>query len=228
MPPDLSIIVPVFNEQALINGTVDHLQRLAFNGRRQIIVVDGAADAGTIAAICRPGAICATSVKGRAIQMNTGAAIAAGRILLFAHADTRLPARALPLVMDAIDRQGAKAGASALAIAAPGPAFRLIEAVANARSRLLKLPYGDQAIFIARDLFESLNGFKPIALMEDVDLMYRLRQAGTPISVLRHKVATSARRWKKEGIVYATLRNWTLLLLFSCGVNPQRLAPWYR
>lgn len=227
-PPDISIIVPVLGEQALIAATLDHLEGLAFQGRREIIVVDGAADAGTIARIARAGVICTASPAGRGIQLNKGAALARGRILLFMHADTRLPGPALKLVATAVDGKHAIAGAFSLGIASHRPAYRRIEAVANWRSRRLGLPYGDQAIFVKKAVFDALKGFKPIPLMEDVDLMRRLNRTGGRIVLLAAKVATSARRWEKEGIVYTTLRNWMLLALFTAGVKPQRLVRWYR
>jgi rSAM/selenodomain-associated transferase 2 len=228
-PPsaDLSIVVPVLGEKALIRQTLDHLQNLAINGRREIIVVDGDRRAGTIAALDRPGVTGVTSPTGRAIQMNAGAAIASGRVLVFAHADTRLPPQALSLIMAAIDRRQAAAGAFGLGIASDRPGYRLIEAAATWRSRSLDLPYGDQAIFVKKNVFRALDGFRPIPLMEDVDLMRRLKKTGARIVVLSEKVATSARRWEKEGPVYTTLRNWALLTLFLAGVPPERLVRWY-
>jgi len=224
---DLSIIVPVLGEHATIHATLAHLQGLAFSGQRQIIIVDGAADGATIAGIHRPEVTCVAGPRGRAVQMNTGAALAGGRVLLFVHADTFLPPRALDLAMAAMENQGAAAGAFGLGIDADRPAYRLIETMANWRSRYCGLPYGDQAVFVKKNVFDALGGFRPMALMEDVDLMRRLNKAGRRVVLIPDRVATSARRWEKEGIVYTTLRNWMLLALFLSGVAPERLVRWY-
>jgi GT2 family glycosyltransferase len=100
--------------------------------------------------------------------------------------------------------------------------------VANWRSRLSRVPYGDQAIFIRATYFEAIGGFREIPIMEDVDLMRRIKRKGGKIVILREPVLTSARRWEQEGLIYGTLRNWLLILLYLCGVAPQRLAPFYR
>jgi hypothetical protein len=119
------------------------------------------------------------------------------------------------------------AGAFDLGIDSHRLAFRVIEKIACWRSRLTRIPYGDQAIFIRRDYFRSMGGFQDIPIMEDVDLMRRIKKKGGKIHILRDRVKTSARRWEKEGILYGTLRNWLLVSLFCAGVKPERLARFY-
>jgi hypothetical protein len=118
-------------------------------------------------------------------------------------------------------------GAFDLSIDQPGMFFRLIEKVACLRSRITRIPYGDQAIFVRRDYFVSVGGFKPVPLMEDVDLMMRIRRRGDRIFITREKVKTSARRWAEEGAIRCTLRNWAVMLLYLTGVPPHKLVRWY-
>ena len=106
--------------------------------------------------------------------------------------------------------------------------FRLIETGASLRSRITRVPYGDQAIFIRKDYFESIGGFSEIPLMEDVELMRRIKKGGGRIFIIPQKVMTSPRRWEKEGIVYCTLRNWTLITLYFLGVPPEKLTAFYK
>jgi rSAM/selenodomain-associated transferase 2 len=160
--------------------------------------------------------------------MNAGAAAARGAIYLFLHADTRLPAAALLHVRHALTSPGVAAGAFRLGIDAPAKAYRVIEAMVSLRSRFLQMPYGDQAIFIKSGEFHRLGGFREIPLMEDVDLIQRLKKAGKRIVILPQRVRTSPRRWEKEGIVFCTLRNWALMTLYLMGWPPERLAAYYK
>jgi hypothetical protein len=120
------------------------------------------------------------------------------------------------------------AGAFNLAIADSGLAFRIIERVASVRSRLTHIPYGDQAIFIRRDYFQALGGYKDLPIMEDVDLMRRIKRVGGRICIINTAVLTSSRRWRAEGIIICTFRNWAIILLYLCGVSPARLSQWYK
>ena len=228
MGASFSIIIPVLHEEAAIGGALGRIRGLAGGDEAEIIVVDGDPAGGTLGAISDGAVTTLLSERGRGKQLNRGAEAATGEVLLFLHADTVLPPEALGQI-ERLLRDGAIAGgAFDLAIDSPRPVFRLIERVASLRSRLTRIPYGDQAIFLRRDCFRTLGGFREIPLMEDVDLMRRLRKSGRRIAILTACVVTSARRWEKEGALYTTLRNWLLVSLFLLGVDAGRLARWYR
>ena len=224
---DISIIIPVFHEEELISEAVDALNRQVFDGQFEIIVVDGDPYGRSLKAIRNPHAVKVRSEKGRGRQMNRGARIARGEVLLFLHVDTELPLDGLTRIRSVMRDEGCVGGSFDLGIRSDRLCFRLIERVACLRSRLTRIPYGDQAIFLRRDFFFGLGGFRELPLMEDVDLMRRIRRSKKRIHMMRDKVKTSARRWEREGIVYCTLRNWTVTLLYFLGVSPVRLARFY-
>ena len=223
----LSIIIPVLNESRIINATIAHLSELTFSGSLEIIVVDGNLSGNTINAIASSDIIKIIGSKGRGSQMNAGAAAASGNVLLFLHADTLLSHDALDQIMTAFQRYDIMGGAFDLEIASPKRIFRLIERAASIRSRLTRIPYGDQAIFLKKSVFDQIGGFKDIPIMEEVELMQRLKKAGKKIKFIPRKVRTAARRWEKEGIIYCTLRNWTLITLYLLGVPPEKLNKFY-
>ena len=222
-----SIIVPVLNEAYTINGALAHLENRTRGKDCEVLVVDGHPRATTLGVIDAPWVIRLASPPGRGGQLARGAARARGDILLFLHADTQLPEGALAAIDRAMAGKGVVGGAFDLAIDAPGPAYRIIEAMANRRSRLTRIPYGDQAIFLDRVFYERIGGFQNLPLMEDVELMRRVKRAGGAIRILTQPVVTSARRWQSEGVVYGTGRNWTLAALYLLGVSPWRLARFY-
>jgi rSAM/selenodomain-associated transferase 2 len=231
----LSIIIPVYNETARINQTLGHLEKSCQGIHSEVIVVDGNPKGNTIASIdpsSHQEKINLNTViskkSGRAVQMNTGAEIARGQFLLFLHADTMLSKQAVGRISQQLDDATITCGAFNLGIRHPGKAYRLIETMANLRSRITRLPYGDQAQFFRKDYFEKLGGYADIPLMEDVEIMQRVKKRKDRCWILPEKVFTSARRWEKEGIVYCTLRNWMLISLYSLGVSPKRLAAYYR
>lgn len=226
----ISIVIPVLNESAGINKTVEHLRdMIAATGLpAEIIVVDGDNQGKTAAAINDDKVITAIGKPGRAIQMNQGAALAEGEIILFLHADSRLPADGLSLINAACAGLPFVAGAFELAIDSRRSIFRLIEKTASLRSRLTRIPYGDQAFFFTSDYFRVLGGFAEIPFMEDVEIMRRIKQRGEKIIILSHRVLTSARRWEKDGIIKRTFHNWLLVALYIAGVNPQRLTKFYK
>jgi len=237
MPPDkivhsrgcgLSIIIPVVNEAHIINRTLMHLSLFPSGPEREIIVVDGEPRGDTLKAIRHPEVVRITSRKGRGSQMNAGARMARGRILLFLHADTLLPDTGLSDILRAFQDPDVRAGAFALGIASPRKRYRILAAAATLRSRITRIPYGDQAIFIDRSYFFRRGGFGEIPLMEDVDLMRRISRAGGKIILLSAAVTTSSRRWETEGLIYGTFRNWLLLACYLGGVSPVRLARFYR
>lgn len=221
-----SVIVPVLGEAGRINALVDNVRTAGYGLPIEILVVDGDPAGGTIRAIDRQGVAGLTAPRGRGSQQNAGAAAAAGDYLLFLHADTRLPAGAFQAAAELLETK-AELGAFSLAIRSGHPLLRLIAAGATWRSRFFSLPYGDQALFLRRDIFEAMGGFADIPVMEDVELVRALRRAGGRVGILAQRVTTSARRWRAGGILRTTLRNLLLLLLFSLGVPPGRLARHY-
>ena len=228
MSVTFSVIIPVLHENAVISETIGRIRSFAGGEAAEIIVADGDPAGGTLRAIADGSVRKLLSEPGRGRQLNRGAGAASGEILLFLHADTKLPPDALIRIGETLHDETLAGGAFDLAIDSPRRAFRPIERVASIRTRLTRIPYGDQAIFLRYDWFRSLGGFRDLPIMEDVDLMRRLKQAGGRIAILPERAVTSARRWEREGILFATLRNWSLVTLFLCGVDAQRLVRWYR
>ncbi|MDA8125458.1 MAG: TIGR04283 family arsenosugar biosynthesis glycosyltransferase [Deltaproteobacteria bacterium] len=224
----ISVIIPVYREGETINATIGAVRGRRGGQNLEIIVVDGDGQGETLAAIGDPAVRKIRSEKGRGRQLNRGARAATGDCLLFLHADTRLPFAALEGIAAALADETCIGGAFDLRIQSPRLGFRVIERMASLRSRLTRIPFGDQAIFIRAAGFQSLGGFREIPLMEDVEFMRRIKRKGGKIAILREPVLTSARRWEKEGLLFGTLRNWLLLILYLCGVAPERLARFYR
>jgi rSAM/selenodomain-associated transferase 2 len=221
---NLSIIMPVLDEAAEIEATLAALTPFRARGV-EVIVADGGSGDDTLA-LARPLADCVvTAARGRAEQMNAGAAVAKGDVLLFLHADTQLPDGADRLVLDALARSDRAWGRFDVRIDGGG-VFALISAFMNARSRLTGIATGDQAMFVSRAAFESVGGFPPIALMEDVALSARLKRVGRPLC-LAARVVTSGRRWHRQGALRTILLMWKLRLAYFFGADPVRLARAY-
>lgn len=164
---------------------------------------------------------------GRACQMNAGAKIATGDILLFLHADTRLPPGFDTLVRTLATQPDTVAGAFALQIDAKLWSLRLIEMGVNWRSRWLQMPYGDQAIFLKSAIFHKIGRFSDLPMMEDFELMRRLRRIGR-IAIIPVPVLTSGRRWLQKGVFKTTLINQIAIIAYLLGVSPKRIVRWYR
>lgn len=228
MRPDISIIIPVLNEEKWINQAIEELKTQSFDGVFEIIVSDGHKDGTTLDKIKDRRVLKKRSLPGRGIQLNTGAREASGDILLFLHCDTCLPDGGLNALKQAMRNQAVCAGAFDLCINSKKNVFRMIEKSASVRSRLTHIPYGDQAVFIRRDYFFKIGGYARIPLMEDVDLMRKIKKRKGKIHILDLAVSTSARRWQKEGILYTTFRNWIILILYFCGVKPEKLVKFYQ
>jgi rSAM/selenodomain-associated transferase 2 len=221
----LSIIVPVLDEAGGIAAALDGLTDLRARGA-EVIVVDGGSRDGT-AERARPGADRVLSApRGRASQMNAGAAAASGNALLFLHADTRLPAEADRIVDDGLQRSGRSWGRFDVVIAGRSPLLRIIAWFMGVRSRLTGIATGDQAIFVRRDAFQAAGGYPTIALMEDIALCKALKRISPPLC-LRERVVTSGRRWEEHGIVRTMLLMWSLRLSFYFGADPKTLARRY-
>ncbi|MBI1346674.1 glycosyltransferase [bacterium] len=220
----ISVIIPALNESQQIASTIESAKAAGFD---EIIVVDGGSTDDTLAQ-SKDADIAMSSQPGRAIQQNAGAEVATGDVLFFLHADCQpnpKSAEAIRQVM-AKDRS-VIAGAFRQHIDARGWRYRWLEWGNRQRVRWFGMAYGDQGLFIRRPVFENLSRFAPLPLMEDVDLMVRLRGLGTFV-LLEPELIVSARRWQKRGVFRQTLRNWSLLLAYFCGVSPERLARFYR
>jgi len=194
----------------------------------EIIVVDGDTEGKTMVAIKDKQVITVAGKAGRGFQMNTGAALARGEILLFLHSDTRLPDDGFILIDAACGNPARGAGAFDLAIDSKRTIFRLIEKTASLRSRVTCIPYGDQAFFFTADYFRNLGGFAGIPIMEDVEIMRRIKKRGDKIVFLDRPARTSARLAGQEGILKCTIRNWWLISLYLVGIDPQRLVRFYQ
>jgi hypothetical protein len=219
----ISIIIPTLNEATPITQT---LRSTRTGSDVEVIVVDGGSRDQTVELAESLGAKVLTSSAGRARQMNMGAGIATGDVLLFLHADTRLPAGFEEHIRHILTQPGIAAGAFELKLDSPLRRFRIIERLVNWRSRYLRMPYGDQAIFVRADLFSELGGYPDIPLMEDVAMVRRLGKRGR-VAIAPASVVTSARRWKTLGILKTTLINQAVIAAYWLGVAPSRLARWY-
>lgn len=221
-----SVVIPVLGESSIINRTVEHVCNTGAGVDLEVIVVDGDPGGGTISCIRHEKAVMLISPKGRGRQLNAGASVARGDILLFLHADTELPDQAFSAIASCIDNQYA-GGAFDLGITSQRFVFRLIEQMVRIRTRLTGIPYGDQAIFVTKECFAEVKGFREIPVMEDVDFMRRIKRAARRFCIIPRKVMTSSRRWEKEGVLFCTLRNWMLISLYLLGVHPDRLTKFY-
>jgi rSAM/selenodomain-associated transferase 2 len=218
----VSVILPTLNEAVCL---ADILRALRRQKPHEIIVADGGSEDGTRAAAAEAD-LFLPALRGRAAQMNAGAARASGDVLLFLHADCTLEDGALAEAEGLLYRPDIAAGCFAMTVSARGPLYRLIDAAATARVRLTGLAYGDQGLFLRRRLFEQLGGFPPLRLMEDLFFSRRLRRQGRVV-VASRRIFVSPRRWQRAGLVRQTLRNWALTTLAAGGVHPDRLAGYY-
>ncbi|SMC68538.1 transferase 2, rSAM/selenodomain-associated [Desulfocicer vacuolatum DSM 3385] len=221
----ISVIIPVLHETK-INCFLSDLLEKKGKENLEIIVVDGDPTGSTLNLISDKRVIKLTSPKGRAIQQNKGAEKAVGDILLFLHADTLLPHGFVQLIGQAVF-SGNSGGAFDLCIDSSHPFLKFVSRVASIRSRVTRIPYGDQAIFINRDLFLQINGFPEIPLMEDIALMRKVKKTRVGFKILPVKVVTSARKWIKDGMIYTGLRNPILAMFYYLGVSPRTLVKFY-
>ncbi len=218
----LSVIVPTRYEGARLGPTLD---RIAACGDPEILVADAGSTDETLASATERGVRIIQSAPGRAAQMNAGAAASYGGLLLFCHADTHLPADYETLARDALATPAAVVGAFDLALRGDERALRHIERAVAWRSRRLQSPYGDQAIFLRRTIFERLGGYTVQPIMEDHDLIRRAKRLGRVV-IAAGSASTSARFWRKHGMLGGTVRNQAVLLGARLGLSPERLARW--
>ena len=226
--PKFSIIVPVLHEAERINDLIGHLRQLDPQKSSEIIVVDGAPEKDTLQAIHDDRITKISTEKGRAKQMNAGASVAKGNILIFLHADTELPIGALKRMNAFVNRNEFVGGAFDLGIKSKKIIFKMIAFLGSLRSRLNGIPYGDQIIFIRRGYFNEIGGYRDIPLMEDAELMRRIKRSGKKIFISRDRAMTSPRRWEEEGVIFCILRNWTLQIFYFLGVSPHKLVKFYK
>ncbi len=219
--PRLSVIIPALNEEAFIGSAIDN----ATGEDIEVIVADGGSTDRTVGIAGQRGAVVVRSFAGRARQMNAGARSARGAVLLFLHADTCLPTGYDKEILGLLDDPGVMLAAFRLGIDHPRPALRFIERLANLRSCLLGLPYGDQALAIRACDFHRLGGYPILPIMEDFDFVRLARRLGR-VRIARSAVRTSARRWLETGILKLTLINQACILGHRLGITPARIAAW--
>jgi hypothetical protein len=219
----ISVIIPTLNEAEVIAPTISNLKKYQHT---EIIVVDGGSRDKTVVLARTMGARVLTSTPSKAAQMNAGAAHASGDVFLFLHADTSLPENFENRVLAAMARQDIRAGAFSLGIASGARGLRFIERAANWRSRFLQMPYGDQALFVTRQLFHEIGGYPDYPIMEDFEFVRKLKKKGK-IAILPESVQTSPRRWLNLGILKTWLLNQLIVVAYYLGISPQRLSRWY-
>jgi len=220
---NISVIVPVLNEEKSIQATLHSLIRLA---PHEIIVVDGGSRDQT-RAICGQFPIkLASADRGRARQMNSGASGASGDILLFLHADSQLPLSALRDITAVLSDSRYVAGRFDVELAGAHWMLKIIAALINCRSRATKVATGDQALFVRREVFDRMGGFPDIPLMEDIAFCRALKRIGG-VACLRSRVITSARRWERDGVWRTIFKMWSLKVCYLAGVSPMRLKRFY-
>jgi rSAM/selenodomain-associated transferase 2 len=221
----ISVIMPVLNESVNLQRAIDSTQP---SDNIEVIIVDGGSTDDTCQVAAARGIKVIVSPPGRSKQMNLGAAAATGDILLFLHGDSRLPEGFDQLIRQVMSGdQPPIAGAFRLGIEAPQASLRWVERGVNWRSQVCQMPYGDQGIFLRAKVFKEIGGFPDLPIMEDFELMRRLRQQGK-ILIVPQPVMTSARRWLQKGILKTTVINQLMVLGYLGGVSPARLVELYR
>jgi len=224
MSVKISIIIPVLNEEINLSQISSHLQLIRQQGH-DVIIVDGGSVDNTLVIAYEITDKVVVSKAGRALQMNSGADIASGEVLLFLHADTLLPDNALQTIIDLFQKKNYW-GRFNVRLSSNKNIYRLIERLMNLRSCLTSIATGDQAIFIERNLFDRVGRFPEIALMEDVAISKQLKKIVKPVC-LKQKVITSSRRWETKGVVSTVLLMWKLRLYYFFGMSPDKLKQLY-
>jgi rSAM/selenodomain-associated transferase 2 len=220
-----SIIVPVLNEAAVLESHLAHLIAQCAHLDCELLIVDGSSSDSTVAIAERYGRVI-RSPRGRATQMNAGAAAARGDVLIFLHADTTLPDNAFTAIEQAFGAHEVVGGAFRLCFNCDRWPYRLVSFTTNLRSRLRTLFTGDQAYFIRTTSFQTVGGYPDQPLMEDLEIISRLRKIGKVV-LLPQYVTTSARRHEKIGLLRSVLFMWYLRTLYQCGVSPAQLQQMY-
>ena len=222
LPMRLAIVVPTLDEEAALRRHLPAALAIA----DEVVVSDGGSTDGSLAVARELGARVVTGPPGRGGQLTRGAEATDAPLLLFLHADTRLPADAVARIREAV-AGGAVGGGFLVRFDLGGARLRLGERLINARTRLTRLPLGDQAQFVTRDAFRALGGYRDWPILEDLDFALRLRRHGRS-ALIASPVTTAARRFVQQGAVRTVATNWLIWLLFFCGISPHRLARLYR
>lgn len=225
----ISVIIPVYNEETILARSLSRLSLLGFD---EIIIADGGStdrSAAVAEACCArmPNARVVSAPLGRGRQMNAGAGVARGQVLLFLHADTELPHNGRHTIEQAFQDRTVVWGRFDVAFDSASPWARMIGTLMNLRSRWSGIATGDQALFVRRETFERMGGFADIPLMEDIEFTGRLKGAGR-MAALRETAVTSFRRWERQGALRTIGLMWTLRFLYWLGVDPVLLHRWYR
>jgi len=224
----LSIVIPTLDEAKELPATLAALAAVVDDDAGiEVVVADGRSRDASVSIARRHGARVVVAEPGRASQMNAGARAGTGDPLLFLHADTRIGGGHVAELRRALRDPRVSHGSFAIALDAKGMAFRVIEAAANLRTRLDRTPYGDQAMFVRRAAFDAVGGFPEVPIMEDVMLARALRATGRFVLLGAPPVRTSARRWRRAGLVRTTLLNGLTRLLWEVGVSPRHLRRLY-
>jgi len=224
MNKHISIVIPTLNEECTLPRLLESLKGTS---ECEIILVDGGSTDKTLLLAKKANCLTISAPQGRGRQMNIGANAASGEILLFLHADTRLPENFLQLIINTLLQPNVSAGAFSLKIESDSKRLAMIAWFANLRSRCLSLPYGDQAIFTRRTTFLTAGGFPEIEIMEDFVFVQNLKKVGS-ITILKESVRTSARRWQNIGVLRTTIINQIIIFGFYLGVQPAKLSYFYR
>jgi rSAM/selenodomain-associated transferase 2 len=220
----ISVIVPVLNEEVNLSLISSHLRSLSDRGC-EVIIVDGGSCDNTLAICFEITGNVIVSKPGRALQMNSGASIASGDVLIFLHADTYLPDNVVQVISESASSENFW-GRFDVRLSSERYVYRLIETMMNLRSCLTSIATGDQAIFIRKNLFHRIGGFPEIALMEDIEISCQLKKLSRAVCV-KDKVVTSSRRWEKQGVLVTVLLMWKLRLYYFFGVSADRLNQQY-
>ncbi|WP_269764225.1 TIGR04283 family arsenosugar biosynthesis glycosyltransferase [Ghiorsea bivora] len=219
-------MIPVYNEEETLPHALREIQKLNLEATDQLIFIDGGSNDHTKQLIQDAGFHCLVSQAGRAKQMNMGAQNTKSDIILFLHIDTSISSSNISNIKKTYN-QGYLSGRFNIRLSSSGLSYQIISFFMNARSCLSKISTGDQAMFVRRDVFETVGGFPDLPLMEDIALSKKLRPLGH-IACLKDTLVTSSRRWEKYGVINTVLLMWKLRFLYWIGISPEKLAKMYR
>jgi len=221
----ISVIIPVLNDAAPLARLLAQLCKVSVP--LEIVISDGGSHDTSAWVAEQFGVKFIRSPRGRGIQINRGAAESTGDVLWFLHADNMVGPAAPRALLEAMEVPGVVGGAFTFDLREPYWYRSLLNRAVRLRSCLMKLPFGDQGIFVRRSAFKMMEGFRPIPFLEDLDFVQRLRALGI-LALLQDPIGISGRRWEEEGFFRTTLRNWTVEIAYFLGVPPVRLAAWYQ
>jgi rSAM/selenodomain-associated transferase 2 len=221
----LSVVIPALDEAERIEAAIRGALDAPTDPAVELIVVDGGSSDATRQLAAAAGARVIESGRGRARQLRAGVRASAGDVLLVLHADTRLPPGWATAVRDALRDERVVGGAFRLRFDERAFVFRFIEFGAHLRSALWRLPYGDQALFMRRSALEMIGGIPEVSIMEDLDLVHRLKRCGR-LALLAAPAMTSARRYRAGGPLRTMLRHWVAAAAWTLGVDRERVAHW--